>query len=214
MSRFILSLLLVTGSLFAPHLFANDANDGLIAGRHYQQLPSKVSTSQPDKIELVALFSYSCPHCYRLEPTLAEMNETLADDVALVRMPAMFGGFWDLLGQLYYTLEVLKVDPEIHTRVFEAIHIHNRRLDSYKQIARLAAELGVDETRFEKAWNSPAVETRMKIARLRAQQYRVTGVPSLVVNGTYLFDVGMAGSPDQVPVVAEKLIERERHSAQ
>lgn len=211
MYRLVFPLLLAVSSLFAPQLLASDE---LIANRHYTQLPSPVTTAQPDKIELVALFSYSCPHCYNLEPTLAKMEQALPEDVNMIRMPAMFGGFWDLLGQLYYSLEVLKVEPAVHDQVFAAIHLHKRQLNNYANIAKLVSELGIDEQRFAKAWKSPTVEARMNTARQRAAQYRVTGVPSLVVNGKYLFDVGMAGGPDQVPAVAEKLIERERNSAQ
>lgn len=214
MIRKLMSSLLLSASLAVTPLLAAETTDPLVAGRNYQTLASPVATSQPDKIEVVALFSYSCPHCYRLEPTLADMEKDFPEDVAMVRMPAMFGGLWDLLGQLYYSLEVLKVDPSVHAGVFNAIHEQKRNLNNFASMSKLVAELGVDEKRFEKAWKSPSVEARMKTARQRAAQYGISGVPSMVVNGKYLFDVGMAGSPAQVPFVANSLIERERQLSQ
>ena len=39
-------------------------------GVEYQLVTPPVATANSNKIEVVEIFSYACPHCYRLEPSL------------------------------------------------------------------------------------------------------------------------------------------------
>ncbi|MNR56896.1 Thiol:disulfide interchange protein DsbA precursor [compost metagenome] len=50
----------------------------------------------------------------------------------------------------------------------------------------------------------------MKQAKDLAQKYGITGVPSMVVNGKYRFDLGTAKGPQGVLNVADYLIAKER----
>ena len=43
-----------------------------------------------------------------------------------------------------------------------------------------------------------------------AQKYGVQGVPTLIVNGKYRFDIGSAGGEEQALNVADQLIAKER----
>jgi thiol:disulfide interchange protein DsbA len=47
-------------------------------------------------------------------------------------------------------------------------------------------------------------------AKKLAAAYQVSGVPVLVVNGKYRFDIGSSGGPEQTLVVADQLIDMER----
>lgn len=40
--------------------------------------------------------------------------------------------------------------------------------------------------------------------------YQITGVPVMVVNGKYRFDIGSSGGPQRALEVADFLIEKER----
>ena len=90
------------------------------AGKHYVELSSAVAVSKPGKIEVVELFWYGCPHCYHFEPTINPWVAKLPDDVNFVRVPAMFGGVWDLHGQMFIALQTMAVEPKVHAAVFEA----------------------------------------------------------------------------------------------
>ena len=50
----------------------------------------------------------------------------------------------------------------------------------------------------------------MQQAKDLAKKYEITGVPSMVVNGKYRFDLGTAGGPEGVLDVADQLIAKER----
>ncbi|MBF0676839.1 thiol:disulfide interchange protein DsbA/DsbL [Pseudomonas sp.] len=206
MRNLLLSAVLAATSLFGMAAQAADYQ----AGKQYIELSSPVPVSQPGKIEVVELFWYGCPHCYQFEPTLNAWVDTLPDDVNFVRVPAMFGGVWNTHGQLFLTLEAMKVDQQVHEAVFAAIHRDGKKLATPEAMAELLAEQGVDSEAFLKSYKSFAVKGQMEKAKKLAMAYQITGVPVLVVNGKYRLDLGSAGGPQQAVAVADFLIAKER----
>jgi len=184
--------------------------DDIEAGKQYVELSSPVPVAVPGKIEVVELFWYGCPHCYQFEPTLNPWAEKLPEDVNFVRIPAMFGGLWNVHGQLFITLESMKVEHQVHKAVFDAIHKEGKKLATPEEMAEFLAGQGVDKDAFLKAYNSFAVKGQMEKAKKLAMAYQITGVPTLVVNGKYRFDISSSGGPEQTLKVAEHLIEKER----
>ncbi|QKE65076.1 thiol:disulfide interchange protein DsbA/DsbL [Aquipseudomonas campi] len=180
------------------------------AGQHYVELQKPVPVSQPGKIEVVELFWYGCPHCYQLEPTLNAWVEKLPSDVHFTRVPALFGRTWDIHGQLYITLDLMKVEQRVHKAVFDAIHKQGKELKDPEEMADFLVEQGVDRDSFLNTYNSFAVKGQMAKAKQLAKAYQITGVPVLIVNGKYRFDVRSAGGEKQLLQVANYLIDKER----
>lgn len=208
MRNLVMSFLLVGFSLLGSTVFAQE----LIEGRHFVTLSSPVPTAQPEKIEVVELFWYGCPHCYQLEPTINPWAAALPDDVNFVRIPAMFGGIWNVHGQLFFTLEAMNAEAKIHDSIFNALHNSGRKLSTLNDITDFVVSQGVDEALFTKTWSSFSVKSQMEKAKKHALAYQITGVPALVVNGKYRFDIGMAGGLQETVKVADALIEKERQS--
>src|SRR6218665_1492680 len=116
MRNLILGSFLATLSLFGLSAQA----DTIEAGKQYVELQNPVPVSQPGKIEVVEMFWYGCPHCYQFEPTLNAWVDKLPADVNFVRVPALFGRTWDIHGQLFITLDLMKVEHKVHKAVFDA----------------------------------------------------------------------------------------------
>jgi thiol:disulfide interchange protein DsbA len=211
MRNLFLSAVLASASLLGAVAHAGnlDAAD-IKAGKHYVQLNQPVPVSQPDKIEVVELFWYGCPHCYKFESTINPWTSELPADVKFVRVPALFGGIWNAHGQLFYALEALKVGPEVHQAVFHAYHKENLKLATPEEMAEFLAKQGIDTDMFLRAYHSFGVKSQMEKAKKLAAAYQVTGVPALIVNGKYRFDIGSAGGPEQALDVADYLIDKER----
>ncbi|MBO0496096.1 MULTISPECIES: thiol:disulfide interchange protein DsbA [unclassified Pseudomonas] len=208
MRNLILSAALVTASLFG--MTAQAADVPLEAGKTYVELTNPVPVSVPGKIEVVELFWYGCPHCYAFEPTINPWAEKLPSDVNFKRIPAMFGGPWDAHGQLFLTLEAMGVEHKVHNAVFDAIQKQGKRLTKPDEMADFVATQGVDKDKFLATFNSFAIQGQIKQAKELAQKYGVQGVPTLIVNGKYRFDLGTAGGPEAVLNVADQLIAKER----
>ncbi|UVJ44118.1 thiol:disulfide interchange protein DsbA/DsbL [Pseudomonas sp. LS1212] len=207
MRNLILSAALVTASLFG--VTAQVAAEQLEAGKQYIELSQAVPVSEPGKIEVVELFWYGCPHCYAFEPTINPWVDKLPADVKFVRIPAMFGGIWNVHGQLFLTLEAMGVESKVHKAVFEAVHA-GKKLATPEEMAEFLAGEGIDKDKFLSTYNSFAVAGKVKDAKEKAAKYDVKGVPAMVVNGKYRFDLGTAGGPEGALSVADQLIAKER----
>jgi thiol:disulfide interchange protein DsbA len=206
MRHLILSFMLAVGGLFALAAQA----DEIQAGKQYVELGKPVAVSQPGKIEVVELFWYGCPHCYQFESTINPWAEKLPEDVNFVRIPALFGGVWNIHGQAFIALEAMKVDPSVHQAIFQAMHRQGKKLGSPQEMADFVATQGVDPEAFLKAYNSFGVKGQVEKARKLAAAYQISGVPVLVVNGKYRFDIGTAGGQERALEVADYLIDKER----
>ena len=208
MRNLSLSAALVGASLLGMNVQA--AQEPLEAGKQYMELSNAVPVSVPGKIEVVELFWYGCPHCYSFEPVINPWVEKLPKDVNFKRIPAMFGGPWDAHGQMFLTLEAMGVEHKVHNAVFEAIQKQGKRLTKPDEMADFVATQGVDKDKFLATFNSFAIQGQIKQAKELAQKYGVQGVPTLIVNGKYRFDLGSTGGPEATLNVADQLIAKER----
>ena len=207
MRNLILSATLVAASVFG---ITAQAAEPIEAGKQYIELSNPVPVSVPGKIEVVELFWYGCPHCYSFEPVVNPWAEKLPADVNFKRIPAMFGGPWDAHGQMFLTLEAMGVEHDVHAAVFDAIQNQRKQLTKPEDMADFLATQGVDKEKFLATFNSFAIKGQVQKAKELAKKYEITGVPSMVVNGKYRFDLGTAQGPQGVLNVADQLIAKER----
>ena len=179
-------------------------------GTHYTKLSIPVETEDPTKIEVVEVFSYMCPHCYTLERLLGPWLAVQPDDVDFRRVPFAYGDVQPL-AQAFYTAEVMDVLPRVHLKIFESIHEYTIDMRRPQHIRRLfVREAKVDEDEFLRTFESFGVMTRVRQADAQTRMYRITGTPSIVVNGRYLVEVTQAGSLEGMLLVANELIDAER----
>ncbi|WP_260958328.1 thiol:disulfide interchange protein DsbA/DsbL [Pseudomonas citri] len=206
MRNLIISAALVAASLFgmAGQATAEESK------APYVELTNPVPVAEPGKIEVVELFWYGCPHCYAFEPVINPWVEKLPADVNFVRIPAMFGGPWDAHGQMFLTLEAMGVEHQVHAAVFNAIQKERKKLTDKEDMAAFLATQGVDKDKFLATFDSFAIQGQIKKARELAKKYEITGVPTMIVNGKYRFDIGSAGGAEQALQLADQLIAKER----
>ncbi|NIM74488.1 MAG: thioredoxin domain-containing protein [Gammaproteobacteria bacterium] len=179
------------------------------AGKYDLVLPPQ-PTDTPDKIEVVEVFWYGCPHCFTFLPTMEQYAKDKPDDVALRHMPAIFRDSWVAHARAFYTADVLGVQSKIHRPLFEAIHVRKQRLDTRESLAAFFEQHGVSKQDFDKTWDSFAVQTLMRKSQVMQQRYGVRGTPTVIVNGKYRVSGSLAGPPQEMIKVIEALVERER----
>ena len=206
MRHLILSAVLASASLFGLIAQAEEIQEG----KQYATIEPAVPVSAPGKVEVVEMFWYGCSHCYQFEPTLNPWVEQLPEDVHFVRIPAMFGGIWNVHGQMFLALESMGVESKVHAAVFDAIHKQGKKLATPEEMAEFLATQGVDQAAFLKTYNSFGVKAQVEKAKKLAAAYKINGVPVLVVNGKYRFDISTSGGPEQALDVADQLIAKER----
>ena len=180
-------LLLIVLASILPLAFAHAADPAapptFQEGKDYVRQPTPVPTSAPDKIEVVELFWYGCPHCYELEPTAREWLKRKPEQVAFVRIPVSFGPTWEAGARAFYAAEELGVQEKMHQPLFDAMH--QKSNPSEDELVAIFAAQGVDPAAFRKAYSSFQTETQLRRGNQLAQRYNARGVPMLVVNGKY-----------------------------
>ena len=68
----------------------------------------------------------------------------------------------------------------------------------------------VDPAEFDKVYNSKEIEIKIKQAESLQQKAKITGVPSIIVNGKYLTSASKARSNDNLLKVIDYLVDKER----
>lgn len=190
--------------------YAQEAESDPYAGQ-YELIKPPQPTGDPDKVEIVELFWYVCPHCYSFERRyLHEWLKTLPAYVNFIQMPAVFpNDRWMPLAKAYYTAEVLGVLDKMHIPIFRAIHDYKKNLNSEEALKKFFVEQGVDAETFTKTYNSFAVDMKMREARILTQKFQITGVPVIVVNGQYRLTSEKANGYENMLKIIEHLIKQE-----
>lgn len=180
-----------------------------VEGVHYKPTAQLIATKDPKVVEVLELFSYSCPHCFNLEPHVEEWQKTLPENVAFSQVPAIFRDSWLQLARVYYAAEATGDLEKLSPLIFSAIHVKKLRLETEEQLLDFVAEQGIDRETFKKAMSSFSVEGKVKKALILSQTSGITGVPSMIVNGKYIVDAPMAGGMTEMLNVVDFLIQQE-----
>jgi thiol:disulfide interchange protein DsbA len=184
-------------------------------GIDYTELGKPQATETGDKIEVLEVFMYSCPHCYHLEPTLDKWLASKPENVVFRRMPAVFGPKVVPHARAFYAAELMGVQEKIHVPLFRALHDKKRKIWDEDALVEFAEEQGIDGAEFRKAYNSFFVNMKVRRAQEMGKRYGVDGVPSVIVNGKYRTSPSQTGSRQGMVDVIDYLIgvESERVSA-
>jgi len=186
------------------------AHAGFEEGVQYKVVGNAQPTVSEDKIEVLELFWYGCPHCYHLETELDTWLKNKPDDVVFIRLPAILGPSWELHARAFYTAELLGVTDKIHKPLFDRIHKEKKPIRNLQQLKEFFTAQGVSEQEFDDTYKSFAVITKTNRARQAASLYGISGVPALVVNGKYRTSAREAGGNKEMLDVVDFLVGRER----
>jgi len=174
-------------------------------GVHYKKLPQAM-TRTSDKIEVLEFFWYGCPHCYSFEPYIKSWKKALPENVTFARVPAIFRPDWEIQARTYYALSNMGLIESVHGKIFEAVHKNKKRLNTLESMTAFVEKNGVDRKKFLEEYKSFGVDGLVRKAKKKQSEYKIQGVPGVVVNGKYLASGSMAGSYDNMVKIIDHLI--------
>jgi thiol:disulfide interchange protein DsbA len=182
---------LIAATMVASTAFASPADPK--NGLDYQTLsaPQPVQAAGK-KVEVIEFFAYHCPACNALEPTLNQWIKKQGDNIVVRRVHLPFQGPADPEAHLFLTLEAMGKLDQYHSKVFHAVHVERKRLMTDDAIIDWAVKSGLDKAKFMETWNSFGVTTKLRRLGQVQANYKVTGTPTIVVDGKYVT------SPSQV----------------
>ncbi|KPQ29929.1 MAG: thiol:disulfide interchange protein DsbA [Marinobacter excellens HL-55] len=183
-------------------------------GKHYQTLDNPVRTASDEGIEVAEVFWYGCPHCYTFKPLVESWANQAPDDVNFVKLSAALGQSWEPHAYAFYALEAMGELDKVHDALFTALAGERRPLNTPEALADFVSGYDVDAEEFLNNYRSFGVRARVQQAQSKIRGARITGTPTMLVNGKYVISASMAGGHEAVLEVVDHLVERERAASQ
>jgi len=192
----------------APAAAASEWQEGV---NYTRLVPAQPTSVPPGQVEVLEFFWYACPHCYALDPLVEAWRKTKPAYISFSRVPVMWNENHRQLARLFYALDSMGKLDALHSAIFKEIHVKNDPLvdpgldeaaTERLQTAFVQSQ-GIAADAFHAAYHSFAVETDLQRADQLTMRYRISGVPTFVVNGKYVADVGTAqGEEHMLPLVS------------
>jgi thiol:disulfide interchange protein DsbA len=198
-------------ALAVPGLLALPAHAQ--SGPGYLTLKDRAPVEAPaGQIEVIEFFSYGCSHCKNFEPMFSAWKKAAPKDVVVRLVHVGFQSSFEPLQRIYYALETMgpAALDKVHGKVFDALQTERKRVDKPEVLFPWIAEQGVDRAKFEEAYKSFGVASKLRRAVQLQEAYKVEGTPALGIAGKYYTDGSMAGGFDRMIQIANTLIAQER----
>jgi thiol:disulfide interchange protein DsbA len=184
---------------------------GLQEGRDYKRVETPVPVPE-GKLEVVEFFGYWCPHCNAFEPALDAWAKKLPQQVTFRRIPVAFSPGQEPLQRLYYAIEAMGQVEALHRKVFAALHVERKRLNTEGEILDWVKAQGLDAAKVGDTMKSFAVATKLRQSKQLAEAYHIEGVPTLGIQGRFMTSPSIAGTAERALAVADALIAQSRKS--
>jgi thiol:disulfide interchange protein DsbA len=156
-------------------------------GKDYTRLPVQQPVANPHKVEVIEFFSYTCVHCYELDPSLENWAKKKPADVDFKRVQIVWNAQMDGFAKFFATMNALNLADKLNHPAFVAVMDQHINLADRAELAKwLKTQRGVDAARFLKTFDSFAINAQLARARQLTKDYAVMGTPSIVVNGRYV----------------------------
>lgn len=184
-------------------------------GADYFLIDPRVPTSTGDKIEVVEVFSYACPHCAHFQPMMDELKSKLPANAQVVLLPAVFNPQWEPFARAFYAARALGLVEKTHAALFAALHTQHQPLYTLDALAGFYANYGADAKSFVSTANSFVVDSQMANGNRLVTGYGVGSTPSLVINGKYRVEMNNERKigPEEVVDIALMLVKQESAAA-
>lgn len=180
-------------------------------GVDFSELRPAQPVEAPDKIEVIEFFWYGCPHCFSLQPLMEKWVPGLPADVNFRRVPAVLNEGWAREAAVFYAFEALGVLEKLHRPFFDAIHVERVNTRNPATLADWLRKHDVDVKKYEDAYKSFGVQSKVRRAAQLSGAYRIDGTPALAVHGRYTVSAeqgrtqaGMLSTADYLINVARK----------
>lgn len=180
-------------------------------GADYMLIDPRVPTSTGDKVEVVEVFSYACPHCAHYQPYIDQLKAKLPANAQFVALPAVFNPSWEPFARAFYAAKSMGVLDQTHQALFDAIHRDHLPLNDMQALANFYGNHGVAAASFLSTANSFVIEGQLAHGTQLVQQYGVSATPTLIVNGKYRVEMSAEKhiGPEESIDIALMLVKQE-----
>ncbi len=220
--------LLLLSSFAALAAIAGEAS--WVEGQQYFLVqPARASEVPAGKVEVLEIFSYACPACYRNYPLINKLKASLPATIQMRYLPASWHPEedWKNFQRAFFAAQSLGLVGKTHDAVFDAIwktgelatmDTETKRpralMPTIADIARYYAQITpVKAEAFLAAAQSFGVDAKMRQADEQIKAYQADSTPTLIINGTYRLTPQTAGTDEQFITLAIWLVKKAQAAA-
>ncbi len=176
---------------------SKDHDFSLLADLPYEIIESDEVCESPVVMEF---FAYQCPHCNTLEKFAAEWKSSNNGKVRFQPVPThlghqQFGSFLII----HHAAEKLGLLKTATPALFDRIHVDKKGFTSQDEAVQFLISLGVSEQEAKSTLeDEELIKTAIDEDFRLLSKYKVSGVPTILVNHRYKFNVTQAGGYESV----------------
>lgn len=180
-----------------------------VAGQNYEVISPAAPNYSGDKIEVVEVFSYACPHCAHFQPYAERIKAGLPAGAIYVNRPAVFFDQWEPFARAFLTAKAMGVMDKTHQALFDALHRDRKPIHTLQDLANFYAQHGVNPDEFMSTAESFVIGTELQRDVAWERQCGVNGTPTIIIDGKYRLDAPSAGGNEQVVELTQWLVNKE-----
>ena len=160
---------------------------------HYEIVGDLPMSHSLKKVIFEEFMNFGCPHCNSLHKASKEFRIKYADKIDFIDVPIVFRGQDDAPLRLYYIAKKIGKGELIKDALFEAsftngVNVFDSGITNY-----LARSLGMSRE-FKDEKDKPWVDNLIKEGKTKSRIYRVSGTPTVVIQGALKIDLRAYGS--------------------
>ena len=179
-----------------------------VVGKDYVIINDSSALDTPIDINSVTeFFSYGCPWCYRLEPSLINWVNKKGTKIYYKKIPVVFNKDWEYYARAYYTANALSLDSQLNLVLFKAILDDKQPLNSKDAMVGFFTKNGVDAATAQSAFgHSPSIDIAVSSGKTLMVRYQISAVPAFIVNNRYKTDLQMAKTEERLFAILDYLL--------
>lgn len=178
-----------------------------VESEDYVTLQGDAEISPDGRVEVIEFFWFGCPTCFRFEPILLAWDKP--DSISFKTVPAILNRASEFHAHAYYAMELLDLEEQLMQPFYDELHVKRNRVVNAEDFEEWAStQSGVDAAKLATTTHSFAAMTKVRQANLLAENYKISGVPTIVVGGKYRTSPAMADSFINTLEIVEFLVEK------
>ena len=186
---------------------ANFAAD-FIAGKDYEILKTTTPVKNQKIIHVTEFFSFGCPWCFRIEPSLNKWVQQQKSTVSFKKVPVVFNKDWQYYAKAYYAAEALGIGNKLNIAIFQAIQEKKLVLNNDQAMIDFFIKEGVTPATAESAFKySTSIDLSIKNGLALMAKDRISAVPAFVVNNQFKTDLLMAKTEERLFAILNFLMD-------
>lgn len=181
-----------------------------IEGKHYQRLSSAPAITRGGSKQIDFYFYPKSLASYQVDMALNALIRQQSD-IRLNKIPYVHNQHWRIYAKAYLISQSLGISEPFLAELYTAIHQHQLVFERPEDFTQHLPVLAPHTESFLTDFTSAHINQQLQAQQKITAQLPVKGVPSIILNNTWLIDASMASSTNQLMAIIKFLLNERNH---